>query len=55
VPFKGNMDIDELVSILEQWQDKVPLVMMTITNNSNGGQPVSLENIRKASEVCKRF
>ena len=55
VPFKGNMDIDELVSILEQWQDKVPLVMMTITNNSNGGQPVSLENIRKASDVCKRF
>ena len=55
VPFKGNMDIDELVSILEQWQDKVPLVMMTITNNSNGGQPVSLENIRKASEVCKSF
>jgi len=55
VPFKGNMDIDELVLILEQWQDKVPLVMMTITNNSNGGQPVSLDNIRKASEVCKRF
>ncbi len=55
VPFKGDMDIDELVSILEQWKEKVPLVMMTITNNSNGGQPVSLENIRKASEVCKRF
>jgi len=52
-PFKGNMDIDELKSILDQWPDKVPMVMMTITNNSNGGQPVSLENIRTASKLCK--
>ncbi|MBT4529643.1 MAG: tryptophanase [Phycisphaerae bacterium] len=52
-PFKGNMDIDELKSILDQWPDKVPMVMMTITNNSNGGQPVSLENIRTASQLCK--
>ena len=52
-PFKGNMDIDELKSILDQWADKVPMVMMTITNNSNGGQPVSLENIRQASSLCK--
>ena len=47
------MDIDELKSILDQWPDKVPMVMMTITNNSNGGQPVSLENIRAASVLCK--
>ena len=53
IPFKGNMDIDELKSILDQWSDKVPMVIMTITNNSNGGQPVSLENIRAASVVCK--
>ena len=52
-PFKGNMDIDELKSILDQWPDKVPMVMMTITNNSNGGQPVSLENIHAASALCK--
>jgi len=53
LPFKGNMDIDELKTILDQWPDKVPMVMMTITNNSNGGQPVSLENIRAASTLCK--
>ena len=47
------MDIDELKTILDQWPDKVPMVMMTITNNSNGGQPVSLENIRAASTLCK--
>ena len=53
LPFKGNMDLDELKSILDQWPDKVPMVMMTITNNSNGGQPVSLENMRAASELCR--
>jgi len=52
-PFKGNMVIDELKSILDQWPDKVPMVMMTITNNSNGGQPASMENIRAASTICK--
>ena len=52
-PFKGNMDIEELKSILDQWPDKVPMVMMTITNNSNGGQPVSMQNMREASAVCR--
>ena len=53
LPFKGNMDIAELKSILDQWAEKVPIVMLTITNNSNGGQPVSMENIRAASSLCR--
>jgi len=53
LPFKGNMDIDKLKTILDEKSNDIPLVMMTITNNSNGGQPVSLENIRQASAVCK--
>ncbi len=51
-PFKGNMDVSELKIILDQWSDKVPMVLMTITNNSNGGQPVSMENIKEASGLC---
>ncbi|MEE2912171.1 MAG: tryptophanase [Planctomycetota bacterium] len=53
LPFKGNMDIDGLKSILDQLVEKVPIVMLTITNNSNGGQPVSMENIRAVSDVCR--
>ncbi len=52
-PFKGNMDIDKLTSLIERvGADKIPLVMVTITDNSDGGQPVSLENLRAVREVC---
>ncbi|CAB9513556.1 Tyrosine phenol-lyase [Seminavis robusta] len=52
-PFKGNMDLQALEKILQGKQ--VPLVVITVTNNSNGGQPVSMANIRQASEICHRY
>ena len=54
-PFKGNIDLDALERTLTEEGDRVPLVLVTITNNSGGGQPVSLENLRGAREVCDRF
>lgn len=55
-PFKGNLDIDALRATFEQvGAEHVPLVMVTITNNSGGGQPVSMANLRAVREVCDEF
>jgi tryptophanase len=55
-PFKGNMDIAALrKAIEEKGAANIPLVMMTITNNSGGGQPVSMQNIRETRKVCDEY
>lgn len=54
LPFKGNMDPEKLQNLLAKKKGRVPLVMLTITNNSGGGQPVSLENIRAISDLCRK-
>ncbi|MCS7230327.1 MAG: tryptophanase [Candidatus Kryptonium sp.] len=55
-PFKGNMDVERLEKfILEKGPENIPLVMLTVTNNSNGGQPVSMQNIRDVREICNKY
>ncbi|MEW6196734.1 MAG: tryptophanase [Bacteroidota bacterium] len=55
-PFKGNMNVDALESLIKKvGKENIPLVMLTVTNNSGGGQPVSMQNIREVKGVCKKY
>ena len=54
-PFKGNMDLPALDALLAERHADVPVVFMTITNNSGGGQPVSMENLRGVRAICDRY
>jgi tyrosine phenol-lyase len=54
--FKGNMDVKRLEEfILEKGKENIPLCLITVTNNSGGGQPVSMQNIREVKEVCVKY
>ena len=51
-PFKGNIDLDKLAQTLDEYDaERIPLGMVTVTNNASGGQPVSMANIKAASEL----
>jgi tyrosine phenol-lyase len=55
-PFKGNIDLVRLENFIEvKGPENVPVCMITITDNTNGGQPVSMENIRKTKEICMKY
>ncbi len=54
--FKGNIDLDALEKFIQlKGKDSIPIVMLTITNNAGGGQPVSMENIRKTKAIASKY
>lgn len=55
-PFKGNLDLNKLEKVLqENPKEKIPLILITATNNTAGGQPVSMQNIREVSALGKKY
>jgi len=55
-PFKGNIDLEKLEKVFKKYpSEKIPLCLITVTCNTSGGQPVSMENIRQVSALCRRY
>ena len=54
-PFKGNIDLDRLEALLDEHADRIPIVMLTVTNNSGGGQPVSMANLKATKALCDQY
>lgn len=55
-PFKGNIDLAKLEEVFKKYpSDQIPLCIITVTCNTSGGQPVSMENIREVSALCKKY
>ena len=54
-PFKGNVDLEKLEETLSKEKENIPYVLMTVTNNTGGGQPVSMENLKATREVCSKY
>ncbi len=55
IPFKGNVDPVKLEKCLAEHHDKIPFIIVTITNNTAGGQPVSMENLREVRKIAKKY
>ena len=55
IPFKGNVDIAKLEKFLQEHQDKIPFIIITITNNTSGGQPVSMKNLREVKALSEKY
>lgn len=55
LPFKGNVDLKKLEKVLKEQNDKIPFIIVTITNNTAGGQPVSMENLRGVRKLADKY
>lgn len=55
IPFKGNVDITKLENAIKEHKDNIPFIIMTVTNNTAGGQPVSMKNLREVRELSKKY
>ncbi|MFW5706397.1 MAG: tryptophanase [Bacteroidota bacterium] len=55
-PFKGNIDLEKLEDVFKKYpKEKIPMCIITVTCNTSGGQPVSMENIRQVAELCRKY